>query len=202
MLVKENPNRKELMKINDSINIATKGKEILQDKIDSLVALFFDYVKKGSNQRKEIETRIVYAFKDLIVLESLMGIASVKSDAYATPAGQMRFVDKKIMGVKLTQFFWDRAEKRFGSLNKPLKFDAVKKDFEEILEKTLMLGETENSIQILSSEIKASRKVVNSLENFVLPDLMRSKKWVKLRLEQMDREDLLRYKMIKRKFGK
>jgi V/A-type H+-transporting ATPase subunit D len=65
-----------------------------------------------------------------------------------------------------------------------------------------MLGETENSIQILSSEIKASRKVVNSLENFVLPDLMRSRKWVKLRLEQMDREDLLRYKMIKRKFGK
>ncbi len=202
MMVKENPNRKELMKINDSINIATKGKEILQDKIDSLVALFFDYVKKGSNQRKEIETRIVYAFKDLIVLESLMGIASVKSDAYATPTGQMRFVDKKIMGVRLTQFFWDRAEKRFGSLNKPLKFDAVKKDFEEILEKTLMLGETENSIQILSSEIKASRKVVNSLENFIIPDLVRSRKWVKLRLEQMDREDLLRYKMIKRKFGK
>ncbi len=61
------------------------------------------------------------------------------------------------------------------------------------------MGGIENSIQVLSKEIKETRKVVNSLENYVLPEFRSEKKWIELRLEELAREDLLRYKMIKRK---
>jgi len=197
--MREYPNRTGLLKLKEEINMAERGKEILQDKIESLVVLFFDYVKERGKQRRYVEEALVKAFKELILLESLMGTISAKSDAYSVPEGSLEIQERKVMGIRLPGFFWKKSKRGFQIIDTPLKFDKTKLRFEEVLEVILKLGETENAIQVLSKEIKETRKVVNSLENYILPEFRSGKKWIELKLEEVAREDLLRYKMIKRK---
>jgi V/A-type H+-transporting ATPase subunit D len=146
-----------------------------------------------------VEDSLIKAFRELILLQSLMGSISVKSDSFSVPEGTLITKEKKVMGIKLPEFLWEKSKKGFQILNIPLKFDRTKLKFEEVLEVVLNVGTMENAIQILSKEIKETRKVVNSLENYILPEFRGEKKWIELKLEEIAREDLLRYKMIKRK---
>jgi|GEM_PF-2027403 len=197
--MREYPNRTGLLRLKEEIDIAERGKEILQDKIESMVVLFFDYIKERGEKRKYVEDSLIKAFRELILLQSLMGTVSVKSDSFSVPEGSLITKEKKVMGIKLPEFFWEKSKKGFQILNVPLKFDRTKLKFEDVLEVILKVGEMENAIQVLSKEIKETRKVVNSLENYILPEFRGEKKWIELRLEELAREDLLRYKMIKRK---
>jgi V/A-type H+-transporting ATPase subunit D len=199
--MREYPNRTGLLRLKEEIDIADRGKEILQDKIESLVVLFFDYIKERGEKRKYVEGSLIRAFRELIILQSLTGTVSVKSDSFSVPEGSLITKEKKVMGIKLPEFFWEKSKKGFQMLNTPLKFDRTKLKFEEVLEAVLNVGTMENAIQILSKEIKETRKVVNSLENYILPEFRSEKKWIELKLEELAREDLLRYKMIKRKLG-
>jgi V/A-type H+-transporting ATPase subunit D len=197
--MREYPNRTGLLRLKEEIDIAERGEEILQDKIESLIVLFFDYIKERGEKRKYVEDSLAKAFRELILLQSLMGTVSVKSGSFSVPEGSLIMEEKKVMGIKLPEFFWEKSKKGFQILNAPLKFDRTKIKFEEVLEVILKVGTMENAIQILSKEIKETRKVVNSLENYILPEFRSEKKWIELRLEELAREDLLRYKMIKRK---
>ncbi|NIO21522.1 MAG: V-type ATP synthase subunit D [Candidatus Aenigmarchaeota archaeon] len=197
--MREYPNRTGLLRLKEEIDVAERGKEILQDKIESLIVLFFEYVKERGEKRKYMEDSLVKAFKDLILLESLMGLISVKSDSFSVPEGSLATKEKKVMGIRLPEFFWEKSKSGFQILNIPLKFDRTKLKFEDVLEVILNVGTMENAIQVLSKEIKETRKVVNSLENYILPGFRSEKKWIELRLEELAREDLLRYKMIKKK---
>lgn len=197
--MREYPNRMGLLKLREETDIAERGKEILQDKIDSLIILFFDYIRERMEKRRYAEGLLMKAFRELILLQSLMGTISVKSDSFSVPEGTLVTKEKKVMGITLPEFFWEKSRKGFQALNLPLKFDRTRLRFEEILEAVLNIGTMENAIQILSKEIKETRKVVNSLENYILPEFRNEKKWIELRLEELAREDLLRYKMIKAK---
>jgi V/A-type H+-transporting ATPase subunit D len=198
-IVKESPNRSGLLKLKEEINIATRGKDILQDKIDSLVVLFFRYVRERGEKRKETEEKLKKAFAELVILESLMGSIAVRSHVVSIPEGVVRIEKKKAMGVSISEFSWEKSDKPFQFFNIPVKFDKTKTDFENILEEVLKIGEIENGIKILSGEIKKTKKVVNSLENFILPEFISTKKMIELKLEQLAREDMLRYKMLKKK---
>jgi V/A-type H+-transporting ATPase subunit D len=199
--MREYPNRTGLLRLKEEIDIADRGKEILQDKIESLVVLFFDYIRERKERRKHVEDSLIRAFRELILLQSLMGTVSVKSDSFSVPEGTLITEEKKVMGIKLPEFSWGKSKRGFQMLNTPLKFDRTKLRFEEVLEVVLKVGTMENAIQVLSKEIKETRKVVNSLENYILPEFRTEKKWIELKLEELAREDLLRYKMIKKKLG-
>ncbi len=199
--MKEYPNRTGLLKLKEEIEIAEKGKEILQDKIESLITLFFEYIRERGERRRYLEGLMIKAFEDLVILESLMGIVHVKADAFSIPEGSIKFDGKKVMGIKLPEFSWEPSKKGFQVLNVPVRFERTKSNFEEILRTVLEVGGMENAIKILSEEIRKTRKIVNSLENYIIPAFRDQKRWIELRLEEFAREDLLRYKIVKRKLG-
>lgn len=199
--IKENPNRKELLRVRDEMSIARKGKDILQDKIDALVSMFFRYVKERGEKRKEMGKRLLENYRQLIVLESRLGVSGVRNCSDSIPTGKLEMGSKNIMGVTLPKLEWNSSGRPFQFFNVPFSFENLRSEFEEILREVLVLGEMEHGIRILSEEIKKGRKVLNSLENFVIPELKGSEKWIGLRLEQIAREDYLRSKMLKKKLG-
>ncbi len=197
MLFEEPANRKGLITIKEDLSIAKRGKDVLEDKVESLTKLFFEYIKLRRQKRTEIEKEIEKAFKDLILAESFMGLVLVKSHALISETGNLETSEKNIMGIKTLKFSWTppKEVKRFSSI----KLDETKRKFKILLEKIIEVGELEGIIKNFASEIDLTMKKINNLDNFIIPELEKTKKWIKLRIEQNEKEDILRYKIIKKK---
>ncbi len=73
--------------------------------------------------------------------------------------------------------------------------DMLRKAFE----KYLKLVELEYALRRLLEELKNTQRLINAIDNVVLPNLEKAIKQIRLVLEEREREEFLRMKMIKKK---
>ncbi len=71
--------------------------------------------------------------------------------------------------------------------------------FERIKEDMLLLIQTEETIKRLAQEVIKTKRRVNSLEHILIPDLQKTQKVIKAKLEEAERENFFRLKMVKKK---
>ena len=72
----------------------------------------------------------------------------------------------------------------------------------EVLDKVLKLAEYEETIQRLVEELKETQRLINALDYVILPSYRDVIKYIKLVLEDRQREEFVRLKLIKRKLEK
>jgi V/A-type H+-transporting ATPase subunit D len=111
---------------------------------------------------------------------------------------------KNIMGV-------DVPELSIGQMHRPpdargygLAFtspavDEAAGEYEEALAKLVEFAGMEKALEILSEETLKTRRRVNALERKVIPELKNTEKQIRLRLEEMSRENFFRLKVMKKK---
>jgi V/A-type H+-transporting ATPase subunit D len=198
-----NPTRMELLKLKDRVNLATKGHKLLKEKRDALIMEFFSILDRAKGVREKVEEKLGESFNDLLITESVMGDFAVKKAALSVQESLDIDVDIcNVMGVTVPVIEYENIKKNmlqrgYGLVDSSAKLDETAKGFEEAIELILELCEVEMTVKLLAGEIESTKRRVNALEHNIIPKLEATVKYIEMRLEEMERENFVRLKIIK-----
>ena len=117
----------------------------------------------------------------------------------------VKLTTKNIMGVKVPKIEASEIKKAFmergyGMFNS-VAIDEAAEAYEKLAEKIIIAAEVETSMRKVLNEIEKTKRRVNALEYVVIPQMEKVKDFIRLRLEEMERENIFRLKRIKKRIG-
>ena len=199
-----NPTRMELLKLKDREKLAIKGHSLLKEKRNALIMEFFNILERVKGSRESVEKTLLEAYKDLTAAQIVMGDLAVKKSALSVKESIEVDIDSRsIMGVvvplmELQTNQRNMVERGYGFLDTSVKLDEAARKFEKSVKLIIELGEIEKTIMLLAGEIESTKRRVNALEHIIIPKLENTVKYIEMRLEEMERENFVRLKMIKK----
>ncbi|MGZ4879906.1 MAG: V-type ATP synthase subunit D [Halobacteriota archaeon] len=199
-----NPTRMELIKKRAQIKLAEQGRDLLREKMDALIQEFFHIMVSVSKSREELEIAATAAQLSLSIAEAVDDPVTLKSASFATKRAIVLDIrGKNIMGVPVplvegktvTKSVLERGYSLTGTSG---RIDETAERYETELDLIIGLAETETSLRRLGDEIQMNRRRVNALEQVLIPELKRQAKYIKISIEEREREDLFRLKKVKK----
>jgi V/A-type H+-transporting ATPase subunit D len=199
-----NPTRMELIKKKGQIRMAEQGRDLLRQKMDVLIREFFLLTASFSRSREELEAAANDAYRSLLIAQAVDDSIALKSASFATKKGITLDVrSRNIMGVPVPviekkHVIRNVLERGYGIVGTSGRIDEAAEKFEAELNIIMDLAEKETAMRRLGAEIQMSRRRVNALEQVLIPELNRQARYIKLSIEEREREDLFRLKKVKK----
>lgn len=194
--------RMDLMKTRNKMRLATKGHKLLKEKRDALITEFFKVVEKAKGIRGELSETLAHGRGNLIKAKALMGTPEIHSIAESAPqAKEIEFSFRNIMGVKIPQLVkGEEAEQsKYTLVFMTPKLEEAMNSFSSASNQLIRLIESEETVRRVGSEIKKVKRRTNALEYLLIPNLDFTRKYIEFRLQEIERENFFRLKVIKRK---
>lgn len=198
------PTRMELIRKREQIRLAEQGRDLLREKMDALVREFFRVMNEVSASREELELRARDADRSLLIAQAVDDPVTLKSASFATKRRVVLEIEgRSIMGVPIPviekkSLSLTALERGYSIIGTSGRIDEVAEKFEAELDLIIVLAETETTLRRIGHEILMTRRRVNALEQVMIPELYRQTKYIKITIEEREREDLFRLKKVKR----
>jgi V/A-type H+-transporting ATPase subunit D len=197
------PTRSELINLKRKIQLSQRGYKILKMKRDGLIMEFFKVLADAKDSRGDLLRKYELAVQMMAIANTVEGAIGVKSAAFSVKeVPQITLKSKNIMGVIVPQIESSKvrktlADRGYGVLGTSTVIDETASSFEELVEAIIESAEIETTMKRLLDEIEKTKRRVNALEFKVIPELTEARDFIKMRLDEMEREELFRMKKIK-----
>lgn len=198
-----NPTRMELLALKKRQNLAVKGHSLLKEKRDALIKEFFDILDRVKGARSDVELTLNEAYEALTLAQIQLGDLAVQKTALSVKESvDVNVTSRNIMGVPVplcdTEFdSRTLVDRGYGFSDTSIQLDNAAKKFEDSVKMIIELGEIEKTIFLLADEIESTKRRVNALEHVMIPKLENTVKSIDMRLQEMERENFVRLKMIR-----
>jgi len=197
------PTRMELLKLRKRVVLAVRGHRLLKEKRDALISEFLSIAGSVRTVRSEAEEQIARAYEELLASQAVMGTGVVKEISWNTDqdiAVELR--SRNIMGVTVPILEMGTAERTvirrgYGLIDTTSRLDEACTRMEKALAMIVKLAEAEETVRRLGLEVEKTKRRVNALEYIVIPKLQATVKYIRMRLDEMERESFTRLKKIK-----
>ena len=197
------PTRSELINLKKRIALSERGYKILKMKRDGLILEFFKVLEQAKDTRGDLNERYESAQAMMAVANTVEGAIGVKAAAFSVQeVPDIKVASKNIMGVVVPEIESSKVrkglnERGYGILGTTSVIDETALSFEELVESIIRSAEIETTMKKLLDEIESTKRRVNALEFKVIPELTEARDFIKMRLDEMEREELFRLKKIK-----
>ena len=188
-----------LISTQRSLALAKTGYELMDKKRNILIREMMLLVDKATSIQSEIDKVFSEAYASLIEANLSSGV--IQSIAEAVPVENgVRIRTKSVMGVEVPLVTLEEKREEtvpYGLMETDAALDNAYSKFERVKELCVTLSEIENFVYRLAIAIKKTQRRANSLKNIVIPRQEATVKFIVNTLEEKEREDFSRMKIIK-----
>ncbi|MCS7097136.1 MAG: V-type ATP synthase subunit D [Candidatus Methanomethylicia archaeon] len=197
------PTRMELLAFKRRLKLAQRGLELLREKQDALIMEFFAVVQKYRKIRDSISSLLSEAYHALANAEIEMGALKLEriSEGIPETIKSVNIKTRNIMGVSVPviEAEFQTISKSYCLIDTSVYLETVSEKFSQLLPLIIKLADVSATLTKLAEEIKKVRRRVNALENIIIPRLNSIINYIEFYLEEREREDIFRFKRIKKK---
>jgi|YelNatPaOPRAMG01_1025707.scaffolds.fasta_scaffold00074_26 V/A-type H+-transporting ATPase subunit D len=196
------PTRIELINVTRRIRLARKGLDLLKMKRTSLVMEFFAISRTVKGMRENIRSDMAASLETVRLAEALSGLVNLERIAAMSVDTDANVATKNVMGVRIPTLNVVYHESLLSEIYRAVSIPTVINDsiikFERIFRALLEIAEKENSMRKLLREIDRTKRRSNAIENILIPGLVANAKYIRMRLDEMERETFSMLKAVKR----
>ena len=197
-----NPNRMELNKLREKLSVAKHGHKLLKDKQDVLIQQFMALAGQAKVLRREVEAQLRRINASFVLASAMTDDdrmllnLSHQADSVRLRVKSSRLLNLKVPVLKIRD---DNRERSINEKLYPHSFQSTSGDMDlaalrlrSVLPLMIELAEKEHACQLLSHEIKQTRRRVNSLELRIIVDMEETIEYITMQINENERNNISR----------
>ena len=195
------PTKGNLILAKNSLALARLGYGLMDKKRNILIRELMNLIDEAKDIQSEIDATFTAAYQALQQANIELGIHYVQEIGMSVPVeDSIRIKVRSIMGteIPLVQHEAPPLTPTYAFGDTTQSLDEARMKFEKVKELTIKLSMVENSAYRLATNIKKTQKRANALKNITIPSYETLTKNITNALEEKDREEFTRLKVIKR----
>ena len=195
------PTKGNLIIAKSTLALCRQGYELLDKKRNILVREMMNLVDKARKLQDEMQETFQQAYHALQMANVTMGISVVEQIGYAVPEeNRIEIRELSVMGVDIPTVHLEESDlqPRYGFRMTNSTLDTAREKFEKVKYLAAELAEIENAVYRLATNIRRTQKRTNALKNIMIPKYEEATRNIVNVLEEKDREEFSRLKVIKR----
>jgi V/A-type H+-transporting ATPase subunit D len=198
------PTKGNLILAKNSLALAKQGYDLMDKKRNILIRELMELIEQAKDIQSEIDTTFTAAYRALQTANIEMGIRNVEDLSSTIPEeNSIQIKQRSIMGTEIPLVEFDQigSKPTYSFFNTRVSLDEATNQFKKVKELTLRLSMIENSAYRLAANIKKTQKRANALKNITIPYYSTLTVNIQNALEEKEREEFTRLKVIKRRQG-
>ena len=194
------PTKGNLILAKNSLALSRQGYELMDKKRNVLLKELMALIDEAKEIQEQIDSTFTRAYACLQRANIEHGISKVQQLAFTVPIEEsIRIQTRSIMGTEIPHVKYDEKENNltysFSTTSESI--DIAREAFREVKDLTIKLSMVENSAYRLASNIKKTQKRANALKNITIPMYTNLVHNINNALEEKEREEFTRLKVIK-----
>ncbi len=188
------------MQVKNSLELSRLGYDLMDRKRNILIREMMSLIDDAKDLQNQIDTTFRQAYAALQKANLEMGITLVQDIASTVPLeDSIRIKTRSVMGTEIPLVESDVRAPRptYSYMSGKYSLDEARAAFEKVKTLSIELSMIENSAIRLAANIKKTQKRANALENITIPRYEGLVKSITEALEEKDREEFTRLKVIK-----
>ena len=194
------PTKGNLIASKNSLALARQGYGLMDKKRNILIRELMGLIDEAKEIQKQIDTTFRAAYTALMYANIELGIDFVSDVAGSVPVeNSIQIKTRSVMGteIPLVRFNDTELTPTYAYFSTRESLDKARECFNEVKKLTVKLSMIENSAYRLARNIKKTQKRANALKNITIPTYETLTKNITNALEEKDREEFTRLKVIK-----
>jgi V/A-type H+-transporting ATPase subunit D len=196
--------RIELIRTRRRIAVARKGLSLLKMKRSSLVLEFFDLARQIQKLMGGLGSAVERARESMKIADTLSGRINLERIAAEQSTLGASVEAKNVMGVKIPNISIEKAgamPESYELISVPAPIEDARVSYTTLFGMLIEIAEKENALRKLLHEIEKLNRRANAIENVAIPAMEEKAKYIRQRLEDMERDNIVSLKFIKGKIS-
>lgn len=193
------PTKGNLIATKKSLSLAKIGYELLDKKRNVLIREMMTLVDKVKLLRDEITDS--YSLGYYLLQQANISTGVISDIASSVKVEEtVKVTYRSVMGVEIPNVSYNPSpvQMEYGFAETNSRVDEAFLQFQKVKELTVILAEVDNSVYRLANAIRKTQKRANALKNIVIPNFEDTVKFIQEALEEKEREEFSRQKVIKK----